>query len=132
MLHAEEYTRQIHRQHPMPFFEGHLVKAKARARNAGIIHRSVESTEPFDSGRNHSLDLRLVRNIDVQRDRFPARGLDARDRLLGASIVHVGDDDLRARSGVDLGNAFADACPTPGDDGNLALDEGEAPINLNT
>ena len=111
VLAAEEHPAEVDRDQPVEVLERVVLErhAESRRRDADVVEQDVEPTELVDRGRDHGLDLLLVRDVGPDGDGGAARRLDLAHSLFRWSSVDVGAT-TRAPSSA---NRSADTRPTP-------------------
>ena len=117
VLHAQERAAQVGGVDFVPGLHRLLVQRRHRPAEAGVVAQDVEPAEFALGGGDHLHGLRLVGNVAVDRHRVGADGRS--HRVLVAA--DVGEHQLRALGGEQLGHRPAHARSGAGDDGDLAL-----------
>ncbi len=81
-----------------------------------VVNEDIDAAEGFHSFRRHAVGVFFLRDIDFQRERFPALGANlVGDRL---AVENIGDDDRRTFFGQLAAVRRADMARTAGDNGD--------------
>lgn len=117
---AQKLAGQIDADHGIPLLERHPVERRIPLQ-PGIADRDVQGSEMRDRIAEHLLDLVLLADVRLQRDRLAAHALDrVRDLFRGFGIDDIVDDDIRAGMSQSKGDGLADAGIGAGDERGLA------------
>ncbi len=95
VLAAEEHAAQVHRDEPVEVVDGVVLEGHPEPgrRDADVVEQDVESPEVLDGRGDHVGDLRVLRDVTLDRDRGATGCFDLTDGLLRPVEVDVGDDD---------------------------------------
>ena len=86
-----------------------------------LLTRMSTPPQALTTSATRGVDLGLVGDVHGDGHRAARRRPDSRGGGLGRRQVEVGDRDLGALGGVDVGDLLADAAGGAGDDGDLVL-----------
>ena len=117
MLGAEHHALQVDGHDPVIFVERD-VGEHATASEAGDVQHGIDAPEPVARGREHRLDLGLVRDVAVERG-------DGVAELVGRLLLPSADVD-REHLGTfpheHLGRGLRHTGAGTGDDGHLSVE----------
>src|SRR5215469_1694792 len=120
LARAEELAREVDAQHAIPLRERHLMKARVLLQ-ARVVDEDVDCPELLERTAEHSLNLLLVGDVRLQRERAHSFGTDlGSERLRLVLTAHVVDDYVRARFPEAQRDRAADAGARSGDERLLA------------
>ena len=92
--------------------------------DTGVVDDDVEALVLLLDGAQERRDVLAARNVDGHRRGAKALGDKRLRRLPGALPVNVGDVDVGALGGEQLGRGKADAGRRPGDERDLVVQPG--------
>ena len=119
-LHAVERALDVEVEGFLHQLVVDLEELGAADRGAGRVEQEVYGTERIERALDHVVDLRAFGDVDLQRQRLAALGVDLRGGFLDAGLVQVGADHVGAFAGKDIGGGAADAACGAGDDHGLS------------
>jgi hypothetical protein len=90
-------------------------------RRACRVEQELHVAERIKRTLDHVLDLRPLGDVDLERQRLTALGVDFTGGLLDAGLVEVGADHVGAFAREDVCGGAADAARGAGDDDGLAV-----------
>ena len=96
-----------------------LEELGAADRGARRVEQELHGAERIERALDHVVDLRALGDVDLQRQRLAALGVDLRGGFLDAGLVEVGADHVGALAGEDVRGGAADAAAGAGDDDGL-------------
>jgi len=88
----------------------------------GVVDGDVEPPEARNGGRDETLDIRLLRNVRVLVEAFPAKALDLDKRLRASVIVDVAQSEFRAPFGESSRQHAAEALRGAGYQNDLVIE----------
>lgn len=118
---AEEGALRVHVHHDIPVALGQFGD-RMNADHARAIHEDVEPAEFGERLRDHRVDLRGLRDVDLRDRRPPAERAYLARGGVERVVEQVGQQDVGARAGKRQRNAAADAARAARDDGDLSFE----------
>src|SRR6185295_11892706 len=124
VLDPEEHAPHQHREGEVPLLDGGLADRSEGAADARVVEETVETAESLHPEGHQGRHVALRGDVGPERGE-PVRaalGLRERHRLGEARVVQVADDHPGALAQEGERAGAADAAPTSGDDGDLAVE----------
>ena len=102
-------------------FLAHFEHGAVAVRPARVVDHHIQPAMQAQGFIDQGLDVGGLRHVGLEKRRRTARSHDLGHHALATGLVDVVDDDLATLGGQALGNAFANAVASAGDDDGFVL-----------
>ena len=120
VLRQEEHALQIDRQTAVPAFARRVEYGRVGT-DARVVHEDVDLSVGLERLPYDLLDLLLVGDVTLDKDRVAALAADLVGGLASRFLAPIDDDDPRALAREHLGDPLADSCGRTRDDRDFVL-----------
>ena len=115
-----DHAHQVHADGPVPTFERDLPRPTHPAADPGVVADDVCSVEPGERGRGERLDLSRVGNVALEAHCVDAAPVQLLHGVRQRTRLDIGERDVHAAVGEDVGERAADTTRPAGDGADLA------------